>query len=155
MSRRKPRVLFLCTGNSCRSQMAEALLRARTGARLDAYSAGLHPRPIHPVTRRVMSEIGLDLAAQHSKGFGEVANLRRITFVITVCATVEAECPRQFAPAAVRLSWPFEDPAAVEGSKAHRLAAFRRVRDAIDERIRTWLKEDLPPGWLSGRSADE
>ena len=130
----KPKVLFLCTGNAARSQMAEAFLRAYAGDHFDVYSAGLKPREINPLTIRVMAERGFDLAGQRAKGLDE--------YLGTVCQRAQEECP-VFPFVHERLSWPFEDPARAEGSEEVRLDAFRRVRDEIDGRIRHWVQDEL------------
>ncbi len=134
------RVLFLCLENSCRSQMAEALLRAYAGDRFEVYSAGLEPKPIHEMTRTVMEEIGIAIRGQESKSVLPFLGRMHFGFLITVCADAEQRCPI-FPGVAKRLHWPVEDPAAVTGSKAARLAAFRAVRDDLDRRIRAWLAE--------------
>jgi arsenate reductase (thioredoxin) len=136
----KIKVLFLCTGNSARSQMAEAFLRRYAGDQFDAYSAGLEPRGINPYTIRVMEEIGYDLKDQSSKAVAPFLFRQHFGYVITVCARAEANCPI-FPGVPVRLSWPFEDPAALEGSEKEKLAKFREIRDQIDERVQTWLRE--------------
>jgi arsenate reductase len=139
----KPRVLFLCTGNSCRSQMAEALLRHRAGEQFEAFSAGLEPKPIHPLTAEVMSEKGIDTSAQRSKDVTEYLGRERFEYVIIVCDGANRACPSVFPGARHRLFWPFEDPAAFEGSEEETLEKFRQVRDRIDARIQRWL-EELP-----------
>lgn len=138
----KPKVLFLCTGNTARSQMAEAFLRAYAGDHFDVYSAGLKPQEINPLTVRVMAERGFDLAGQRAKGLDEYLGTVHFGYLVTVCQRAQEECP-VFPFAHSRLSWPFEDPAQVEGTEEERLDAFRRVRDAIDERIRYWLQDEL------------
>ena len=134
----RERVIFLCTGNSARSQMAEALLRRAAGDRFEVYSAGLKPKGIHPLTRQVLAEIGCDMAGQRSKGLDEYLGRLSFTFLITLCGNAEETCP-VFPGVGQRLYWPFDDPAAAEGSDAEKLAAFRRVRDAIAARIQAWL----------------
>jgi len=134
----KTRVLFLCTRNSARSQMAEALLRRYASDRFEAYSAGLQPGRIHPLARRVMEEIGLDLAGQYAKDVAQFLGRMHFGYLITVCRKAEEGCPI-FPGVGVRLFWDLEDPAAFEGPEEDRLSKFREVRDQIDERIRTWL----------------
>ena len=136
----KARVLFLCTGNSARSIMAEALLRRYADDHFEAYSAGLEPKGINPYTVRIMNEIGLDVSGQRSKSLMEYLGRVHMGFVITVCDRAEANCPI-FPFGTLRLHWSFEDPAALEGSEPEKLAKFREVRDQIDERIRSWLIE--------------
>ena len=135
----KTKVLFLCTGNSARSQMAEALLRHYAGDRFDVYSAGLEPKGINPYTVRVMQEIGLDLAFQYSKDVTEYLGRVNFGYVITVCSNAEKNCPSTFLGVSKRLHWDLEDPAACVGSDEEILSKFREVRDQIDERVRTWL----------------
>ncbi len=134
----KIKVLFLCTGNSARSQMAEAFLRRYAGDYFEAYSAGLEPRGINPYTIRVMEEIGYDLSGQSSKPVAPFVFREHFGYVITVCSRAEANCP-VFPGLPVRLAWPFEDPSAFDGTDEDKLAKFRQIRDEIDERIRQWL----------------
>ena len=135
------RVLFLCTGNTARSQMAEAFLRKYAGRHLEAYSAGLQPSSVNPYTERVMREIGIDLSGQHSKSVREYLGKMSFSYLITVCAEAEANCPTTFPGISQRLSWVFDDPAAVEGSEEERLEKFREVRDQIERRIKLWVEE--------------
>lgn len=139
------RVLFLCTGNSARSQMAEALLRHSAGDQFEAFSAGLEPKEINPLTRQVMQEVGLDLAGQRSKSVGEYMGRLQFTWLITVCADAEEKCPRTFPGISNRVHWPVDDPAAVAGSLEERLTAFRHARDELDQRIRDWLNQRGQP----------
>ncbi len=140
----KTRVLFLCTGNSARSQMAEAFLRKYGGERLKVYSAGLEPKGINPFTVRVMEEIGIPLTGQSSKDVREYMGKLHFGYLITVCANAEERCPTTFPGVSQRMHWAFDDPAAIEGSDEERLAKFREVRDQIDRRIREWLAEESP-----------
>jgi arsenate reductase (thioredoxin) len=136
----KPVVLVLCTGNSCRSQMAEAFLRKYAADRFAAYSAGLDPKPeIHPMARQVMVEAGIDLAGQYPKSTKEYLGRLPVRHLILVCAQAEKQCPRIFPGAMNRLFWPFDDPAA-EGSEQEGLEKFREVRDQIDHKIKAWLE---------------
>lgn len=138
----KPGVLFLCTGNSCRSQMAEGLLRHFASGRFNVYSAGTSPRPeVHPLAVEVMQEIDIDLSAQHPKNLTEYMGRVPIRHVIITCDSANTECPRTFPGVLHRHFWPFDDPAAFEGSELERLAKFREVRDQIRDRIQTWLNE--------------
>ena len=136
----KTKVLFLCTGNSARSQMAEALLRHHAGDRFEAYSAGLEPKGIHPDAEQVMQEIGVPLAGQYSKDVREYLGKTHFGYVITVCSNAEEKCP-VFPGLSQRFHWAFDDPAAAEGTDEEKLHKFREVRDRIDERIRAWLAE--------------
>jgi arsenate reductase len=134
------RVLFLCTGNSARSIMAEALLRYYASDRFEVYSAGLDPKGINPYTIRAMNEIGLDVSGGRSKDVMEYLGQLHVSYVITVCSNAEERCPI-FPFSTQRLFWPFEDPAAFQGTDDEKAAKFREVRDLIDERIRAWLGE--------------
>jgi arsenate reductase len=136
----RTRVLFLCTGNSARSQMAEAYLRVHGGDRFEVHSAGLEPKGINPYTRQVLAEVGIDMAGQTSKDLRVYLGKMHFGYLITVCGNAEERCPI-FPGVATRLYWPFDDPAAVEGTDEEKLAAFRRVRDAIEARILAWLDE--------------
>lgn len=140
MDRKKPRVLFLCTGNSARSQMAEAFLRKHGGDRFEAHSAGLEPKEIHPYTYQVMAEVGIDLSSHRPKGLDEYLMKMHIGYLITVCQNAEEKCPIYPGPV-VREYWGFEDPAAFEGSEEEKLAKFRQVRDQIEARVIAWLAE--------------
>ncbi|MEW6386156.1 MAG: arsenate reductase ArsC [Thermodesulfobacteriota bacterium] len=140
--RPKPQVLFLCTHNTARSQMAEALLKKYAGDRFEVYSAGFEPTEINPYTRKVMAEVGLDLGGQYAKGVKEYLGKINFAYVIIVCARAEKTCPTAF-PSVLpqRLFWPFEDPAAFPGTEEEKLAKFRDIRDQIDRRLRQWLSE--------------
>ncbi|HUM07127.1 MAG TPA: arsenate reductase ArsC [Terriglobales bacterium] len=127
------RVLFLCTGNSCRSQMAEGWLRHLAGERVDVCSAGTQPAGLNSMAVAVMQEAGVDISAHRSKHLGELVN-QDFLFVITVCDAAREACP-VFPGALYQLHWSFEDPAAAAGPEAERRAVFRRVRDEIRERV--------------------
>jgi len=146
----KLNVLFLCTGNSARSQMAEAFLRKYGGDHFDVYSAGLEPKGINPLAQRVMDEIGVSLEGQWSKNVNEYLGKKPFAYFITVCSDADAKCPATFpGPKSERLRWFFEDPAAFAGSEAEALAKFREVRDQIRARILAWLTEmNLTPAKL-------
>jgi arsenate reductase len=133
----KPRVLILCTGNSARSQMAEGLLRHEAGDRFEVFSAGTRPSRVRPEAIAVMAEIGLDISDHRSKSVDEFVG-QDLDFVITVCDNAKETCPI-FPGGVKRLHWPFEDPAAVEGSEEVRKVAFRRIRDQIHGRIMVFL----------------
>lgn len=135
----KQRVLFLCTGNSARSQMAEAFLRRYGSDRFEAYSAGLEPKGINPLTLHVMQEIGYDLAGQRSKGVKEFLGPVFIHQLITVCDNAEKNCPTAWPGIIKKMHWSFEDPAAFEGSDAEKLAKFREIRDQIEQKVREWV----------------
>jgi len=127
---KKPVVLILCTGNSCRSQMAEAFLRAVAGDLVEVHSAGSAPTGyVHPLAVKVMAEIGIDISAQQSKHMREFLG-RPVQTVITVCSEADAACP-VFPGQVNRYHWPFDDPAKAIGNDAEVMAVFRRVRDEI------------------------
>jgi len=134
-------ILFLCTGNSARSQMAVALLRKRAGNTFFVYSAGTEPKDeVFPPVVKVMEEIGIDISDNKPKGVRQF--LGRVYFekVIIVCDDAEKKCPAIFG-SAQRLFWPFDDPASALGSEADVLAMCHKTRDQIDSRICEWLKE--------------
>ena len=133
----KTRVLFLCTGNSCRSQMAEGFLRHFAGDRFDVASAGTRPSVLNPDAVKVMREVGVDIAQHRSKNVDEFAG-QRFDHVITVCDRARESCP--IFPGATRLDhWSFDDPAEATGTSEERMAVFRRVRDEIAARIQRFL----------------
>jgi arsenate reductase len=136
-----PNVLFLCTGNSARSQMAEAILRHRAGDRFSAHSAGTEPKGVHPLTVRVLAESGIATDGLRSKGVQEFLGRMPLRHVIVVCSDADKKCPTAWPGVVDRQFWPFDDPAAAQGSEEQRLAEFRRIRDQIDRRIAAWLDE--------------
>jgi arsenate reductase len=133
------RVLFLCTHNSARSQMAEGWLRALAGDRFEAASAGTEATRVHPLAERAMAEVGVDLGAHTSKTLDRFLG-EPWDWVITVCDAADEACP-VFPGAAHRLHWSFDDPSRATGSERERLATFRRVRDEIRARLAAWLAE--------------
>jgi arsenate reductase len=135
------RVLFLCTGNSARSQMAEAFLRKYGNDKYEVHSAGLEPKELHPLTIEVMNEIGMDVSRQRSKGVEEYLGKLLFQYLITVCDDADKNCPTTWPGISNRMHWSFEDPAAFEGSDEGKLAKFRQVRDHIEKRVRGWLAE--------------
>ena len=137
----KRRVLFLCTGNSARSQMAEGFVRHYADDAVEAHSAGLEPRGVNPLTVHVMGEAGIDISLQTSKPVSQYMGKMHFTSAISVCADAEEHCPRLFPNVKDREYWPFEDPAAFEGSDEGKLAKFREVRDQIDARVQAWLRD--------------
>ncbi len=145
MKDRKTKVLFLCTGNSARSQMAEAYLRHHGGDRFEAFSAGLRPSGINPYTQRVMAEAGVSLDGQWSKDVKEYMGRASFGYLITVCGHAEENCPRTFLGISRRLHWDLEDPAAFEGDEAATLAKFREVRDGIEALVLSWIAEQDKP----------
>lgn len=136
VSKAKYRVLILCTGNSARSQMAEGLLRHLAGDRFAVFSAGTKPSAVNPYAIRAMHARGIDITAQHSKHLNEYLD-QPFDFVVTVCDHAAETCPA-FPGKAERIHWSFPDPAAVQGSDEAVLAAFERVRDALEAKLKDW-----------------
>jgi len=130
----KKRVLFLCTHNSARSQMAEGLLRKTGGDQFDAFSAGTEQTRVHPLAIEAMREIGVDISGQASKTLDAFQG-EHFDVVITVCDRANESCP-VFPGNTERIHWSFDDPSAATGSDEQRLRAFRTVRDAILQRLR-------------------
>ena len=138
MSQLKTRALFLCTGNSCRSHMAEGLLRQMAGDRFEVFSAGSKPAGyVHPLAIRAMAELGADISRQRSKPVTEFSG-ERFEYVITVCDNAREACP--VFPGAHSLHWSFDDPAHAPGSDDEKMQVFRRVRDQIKRRIAEFLQ---------------
>jgi len=132
------RVLFLCTHNSARSQMAEGFLRAMAGDRFEAGSAGTEKTSVNPLAIRAMAERGIDLGGHTSKVYSDLAP-PSWDYLITVCDDANERCP--WVPGSVkRLHWSFRDPSRATGTEEERLAVFRRVRDQIQERLTDWLR---------------
>ena len=134
----KQRVLILCTGNSARSQMAEGLLRHLCGNRFDVASAGVAPNHVRPEAIDAMREIGIDISSHWSKSVAEFAG-QEFDYVITVCDNANEQCP-VFPGNTRRIHWSFEDPAAVKGNVEERLKVFRRVRDEISQRLKSFCE---------------
>lgn len=133
------KVLFVCTGNSARSQMAEGFARYLGQGRVEAHSAGMAPSTLHPHAVRVMQEKGLDISGQQSKAFDwDLARQMRV--VVTVCGHANETCP-VLPPEVVRLHWPLEDPAAAAGSEEAILATFRTVRDQVEMLVRGLVRD--------------
>lgn len=137
----RQRVLFLCTGNSARSQMAEAFLRRYAGDVLEPHSAGLEPKGLNPLAVQVMKEVGIDISHQQSKGIEIYLGKRLFQYLITVCDDADQNCPTVWPGVNTRLHWSFEDPAKFEGTEEEKLAKFREVRNLIEQRIKTWVVE--------------
>ena len=134
----KLRVLFLCTHNSARSQMAEAFLRALAGERFGVASAGTEATRVHPLAIQAMQEVGIDLAGHTSKSLDGFLD-KSWDYVITVCDSANERCP-VFPGRTTRIHWSFDDPSQVTGTDQEHLQAFRRVRDQIHARLRQWLE---------------
>ena len=137
----RPRVLFLCAHNAARSQMAESLLRQEAGDRFEVCSAGLEPTEVHPLTRRVLEEVGIDTSELAAEGLDGYMARVSVQYAIIVCERTQAQCPRLYPFARETLYWPFEDPAAFRGTPEATLQKFREVRDQIEGRIGVWLSE--------------
>jgi arsenate reductase len=137
----KQRVLFLCTGNSARSQIAEAFLRKYGSDRFEAHSAGLEPKGLNPFTVKVMQEIGIDVSGQTSKGVETYLGKTLFQNLVTVCDDADKNCPTVWPGVSNRMHWSFQDPAAAEGTDEEKLAKFREIRDLIEVRIKAWLSE--------------
>ncbi len=136
----KRRVLIVCTGNCCRSQMAEGLWRAHGGERWEVFSAGSRPAGfVYPLAVRAMREAGIDISGHRSKSVDEFRD-DAMDLVVTVCDSAAQDCPT-FPNAARTRHWPFDDPTPTPGTDDERMAAFRRVRDEIEARIRDYLRE--------------
>ena len=136
----KPLVLILCTGNSCRSHLAEGLLRQYAGDLLEVASAGSKPTGyVHPLAVQVMREAGVDISAHTSKHMNEFLN-RQVETVISVCGNADAACPL-FPSQVNHHHWPFDDPALATGTEAEKMALFRRVRDQIAAVFRAYAND--------------
>ena len=133
------RVLFICTKNSARSQMAEGLVKHDLAGEFQAFSAGTDPSDVHPVAVAVMGELGIDISHHWSKAMDEFAN-EKFDYVITLCDQANESCPVFFG-GTQRLHMGFDNPAAVPGSEAEKLSAFRKVRDQIREKVVGFLSK--------------
>jgi arsenate reductase len=129
----KKRVLFLCTANSCRSQMAEGIVNHELGDKIEAFSAGTTPTFVHPRAIEVLKEIGIDIAGNRSKSMTEFEG-RQFDYVITLCDSANEQCPLFFG-GVKKIHLGFDDPAAVQGTDDERMAAFRRVRDELKDQL--------------------
>lgn len=136
------RVLFLCTGNSARSQMAEGMMRSLGGNDWDVRSGGLFPSYVHPLAIRVMEEMGIDISKQESKSMDPFLG-EDFDYILTLCDYVAMACP-PFPGEGKRIHWSFEDPAAAIGRIEERLAVFRSVRDKIKARLEELLRSESP-----------
>jgi len=135
------KVLFVCTGNSARSQMAEGFARHLGGGRVEAHSAGMEPSRLNPLAVAAMEEKGIDISGHHAKAFDwDLA--RQMDVVVTVCGHANESCPI-LPPEVRRLHWPLEDPAAAWGTDAEILARFREIRDQVEVRVSALLPELL------------
>jgi arsenate reductase len=137
---RVKKVLFLCTGNSARSQIAEGLMKTLGAGQWEVRSGGVFPTYVHPLAIRVMEEIGIDISRQTSKSMDEFVQ-DRFDCVITLCDHAAASCPT-FPGGGKMLHWPLEDPVSAIGTIEERLLAFRRARDELKARIEELLKPE-------------
>ena len=135
------KALFVCTGNSARSQMAGGFARHPGGGRIEAHSAGIEPSRLNPFAVRAMQEKGINISGQTSKAFDEIL-ARHMDVVITVCGNADERCP-VLSPEVRRLHWPLEDPATARGTDAEILAKFRAIRDPIELQASTFVRELL------------
>ncbi len=141
MAEGKPVVLFLCSQNACRSQMAEAFLRHYAEDTFEVHSAGLVPADeIHPMACSVMEEVGISLDDQKTEGTDRYLGETAVRYAIFVCEATAEKCPSTWPGMTNRIVWPFEDPARFEGSRDEKLNKFREIRDRIDARIQDWLE---------------
>jgi arsenate reductase len=136
------RVLFVCTGNSARSQMAEAVLRQIGKGRFETFSAGTEPRGVNPLTVRALAGVGIDASGARSKSVTEFLG-QRFDYVVTVCDRARESCP-VFPGGAASLHWGFDDPAEATGSETERLAEFERVLREITTRLRIFAEATAP-----------
>jgi arsenate reductase (thioredoxin) len=136
----KTKVLFLCTHNSCRSQMAEGFLRHIAGEPFEVQSAGAVASEVNPDAFHVMKEVGIDISGQRSKDSSEFLG-QRFVYVVRVCDRAKETCPI-FPGAFKYFDWGLDDPAAAKGSESERLAVFRRVRDEIEERVLEFVAKE-------------
>ena len=135
----KKRILFLCTGNSCRSQMAEGILRTLAGNQFESFSAGAKPSgKVHPLAIAAMKEVDIDISQNTSKHVDQFAG-QSFAVVITVCDNAREACPN-FPGAAQQLHWSFDDPADATGTDEQKMRVFRRVRDEIRHRLRRFVE---------------
>ncbi len=136
----KPRVLFVCTQNSCRSQMAEGFLRHHAADRFEAFSGGAERGTLNTTAVDVMREVGIDISGQHSKNVAEFLG-QKFHYIIRVCNKVKEACP--VLPGAIwYLDWSLEDPAAAKGTPTQRMTVFRRVRDEIEGRVLEFIAKE-------------
>ena len=137
MMQDKPKVLFVCTGNSCRSQMAEGLLKHYGNGVFEVYSAGLRPSYVHPLAIKAMAELDIDITNQYSKTVNEFIS-QEFSYVITVCDSAKKLCP-VFPGKYKALHWSIEDPASTSGTEEEMMKVFRKVRQNILEEVRYFI----------------
>ena len=137
-------VLFVCTHNSARSQMAEGWLRHLAGDRYEVASAGVEPGTLTPLAVEAMAEVGIDISDQKAKGITALLGKWPVYSLIIVCDKAAETCPRIWPGARERLHWFFDDPAAKDGTREEKMKVFRHVRDEIGRKIRSWIEERTP-----------
>ena len=140
----KKRVLFICTANSCRSQMAEGIVNHYLGDKIEAFSAGVAPTSVHSRAIRAMKEIGIDISGQRSKSMDEFAD-QHFDYVITLCDSANEQCPLFFG-GVKKIHMGFDDPAAATGTDEEIMAAFRRVRDEIKNKLLEFFANESKEG---------
>ncbi len=139
--KKKPLIYFLCTGNSCRSQMAEGWGKHFGQGEVEVYSAGIETHGLHPRAVAAMKEVGIDISQQTSDLI-EPEVLSRADYVVTLCSDADEKCPVT-PPQVKRLHWGFEDPAKITGTEEEIQAKFREIRDALRDRIRSFIEEEF------------
>lgn len=137
----RARLVIICTQNSARSQMTEAFFKKYGGDVLEVHSAGFEPTEVNPLAKRVMAEVGIDISTQRSKSVKEFLGRMQFGYVIAVCKKAEGRCPTIFPGVRKLFSWPFDDPAAYEGTDEEKLEKFRAVRDEIDTKVQEFVND--------------
>jgi arsenate reductase len=156
MAVNKPLVLILCTGNACRSQMAEGFLRKYHGDTFDVQSAGTQPKEeVHPLAVQVMAEVGIDIGGHRPKSSMTYLGHHPVRHILIVCDKANMTCPRIWPGALTRTYLPFDDPARFVGRENEKLDGFRRVRDGIEMAMREWLPAKAEPWFASKERHDE
>jgi arsenate reductase len=138
---RKGNVLFVCSHNSARSQMAEGWLRQMAGDRFQAFSAGVEPGTLNPLAVRAMAEVGIDISGHQAQGVDQYLGREAVHYLIVVCDKAARTCPRIWPGMRERFIWAFDDPSAAEGTDEQKLAVFRRVRDEIRAKLEAWVAD--------------
>ncbi len=133
----KPKVLFVCTGNSCRSQMAEGMLKHYGNGEFEVYSAGLRPSHVHPLAIKAMAELDIDITNQYSKTVNEFIG-QEFSYVITVCDSAKELCP-VFPGKYMALHWRIKDPASISGTEEEMMKVFRKVRQNILKKVKHFI----------------
>ncbi|MBI1280329.1 MAG: arsenate reductase ArsC [Anaerolineaceae bacterium] len=139
----RKKVIFVCNGNSARSQMAEGFLRKLGGDRYDVYSGGMVARGIHPMTIQVMREVGIDISGQYSKVALEYYSKIVFDVAVIVCRKAEDDCPKIAGMTRNVQRWIFDDPLRAQGTEEEKLAKFKEVRNQVEARLKLWLAEDM------------